>query len=110
MNALDKYQKEELGKIVNYLKSSDKEIFELGVLLLRTSKIYKKMKPQTLFYYPQDRKNMRIRVSSYVTLNIKRKRSEQRFTRGFIQMFNELMSNNATRRFRREFISTAEIL
>lgn len=115
-----KDQAVELRKIVEFLLSKDVELFELGLISLRKSKLYRELKPQTLFYYPKGvGTTRRYRTSSYLNERIHiladRREDTKPYVRGSAkmqlkQMFDDLLSKDVRKYFRREFVNTSKIL
>ena len=108
MAGLSTIQKEEIRKIIPYLKSKDKELNLLGLTLLRKSSTYRKMKTQTLFFaYPLRCSN--IRVSTMIGDQMWRLKHDLRISDLCITMLSALISNKSNKYFKRMFINTAEI-
>ena len=114
-----KDQRTELRKIVDFLLSKDIEISKLGVLYLRKSKLYRDLKPQTVFYYPQKfgNKHVGVRLSTYVNERIRVYHSENmpkelkgKAKYGLKQVFDDLLCCDGTDFFKRVFINSSNIL
>lgn len=115
MKTFESNDQKELEKILEFILSKDIEIVKCGIIMLRSSKVYRKLRPLSLFYYPYN-SHTKIRTSTFINQRIKVIiNSEIRLLKEIARkelkvMFLQLLSNKVRSYFRREFINTASIL
>ena len=116
MKVFEPAQEIELKKTIEYITSKDKEIVKMGIEYLRKSEIYKGLRTRSLFYYPDSTAKLaKVRVSSLITGCIKCILSDKypeyirnRAAEKVSTMVKLLISKDAQKYFRREFINTAK--
>lgn len=108
----------EFRKIVDFLLSKDLEVSNMGIQLLRKSNLYKGLKPQSLIYYSKKVGSLsRVRVSTLINskLRVIHNLNSSKSMRGKARMdlrtmFDDLLSSDCHKFFRREFINTSKFL
>ena len=67
MKVFNQDQEKELKKIIEYIVSYDDQISKMGIELLRKSSIYRGLRSQSLFYYPdKTASSKKVRLSTFI--------------------------------------------